>query len=112
MRTAAARHQQQFGIGNLLRRNGQHHNLDERDRDQVVERSIKGHLTSSLAPGLVRGHTRTQRGAELARQREALVQVPGMLANDERSARLDAFAVKRLRINSMLQRQSFAKNPK
>lgn len=102
MRTAAARHQQQFGIGNLLRRNGQHHHLDERDRDQDVDRSIKRHVTSSLAPGLVRGRTSAQRGAELGRQREALVQVPSVLANDERSARLDAFAVKRLRINSML----------
>ena len=92
MWTAAARHRQ-FGIGNLPRHNRPHHHLDERDRDQVVDRSIKGHLTSSLAPGLVRGHTSTQRGAELARQREALVQVPSVLANDERSARLDAFAV-------------------
>jgi hypothetical protein len=80
----------------------QHHHLDERDRDQDVDRSIKGHVTSSLAPGVVRDHTSTQRGAELGRPRAALVQVPSVLANDERSAQLDAFAVKRLRINSML----------
>jgi hypothetical protein len=55
-----------------------------------------------LAPGVVRDHTSTQRGAELGRLRAALVQVPSVLANDERSAQLDAFAVKRLRINSML----------